>query len=219
MGEKQSKPKSSDRKCQPPKSKIKKGQLQKLIEKKKTFIQTLEKDQHQLLSSVDKENADKFIELKQLEKTANQSKVWQTFTIMALDRLRSQPVKQDHPREERKDASNQSSDYFKLEMDFLKTSSTMPLPQAKDQLIDLLSLFLKSETTFNHVPYWQKRAQFLTMSRPKSILDIQDPAFYKNLMQQGSRSHDGGSARDNARREATSPMGRRDVSPIRISSN
>lgn len=87
----------------------------------------LEKDQLFQLKSVNKENADKFVELKMLEKTANQSKVWQTFTTIALDRLRNPNLKKPQPTEEKKESSNQSLDYFKAEMEFICACPTIPL--------------------------------------------------------------------------------------------
>ena len=117
-------------------------------------MKNLEKDQLFLLKSVNKENADKFLELKKLEKTANQSKVWQTFATIALDRLRNPNLTKPQLNEEKKESSNQTLDYFKAEMEFICACPMMPLPQAKEQLLDLLCLFVKSDMTFNHVPYW-----------------------------------------------------------------
>jgi hypothetical protein len=53
-----------------------KKQLKSLEAKKNGFMKSLQKDQTMILKSVNKENADKFMELKKLEKTENQSKVW-----------------------------------------------------------------------------------------------------------------------------------------------
>ena len=121
-----------------------------------------------ILKNVNKGNADKFQELRSLEKTANQSYVWQTFTIMALDRLRNKGS-----LEEKKTQSQSGPDnYQKAEAAFLANMEWMTIEAAKDGMIDLLIMYLKTDETFSHVPYWEKRAQFITVSKFKSILDV-----------------------------------------------
>jgi len=43
---------------------------------------------------------------------------------------------------------------LKKERNFFKTVETLPLPAAKDKVIDLLSLFVQTDPTFTTIPFW-----------------------------------------------------------------
>jgi hypothetical protein len=91
------------------------------------------------------------------------------FTIMALERLRSKKGN----LEEKKETSQSVQVNFKQAESVFQASCDLGSVEADiDGMIDVLTLYLKTETTFTHVPYWEKRAQFITISKPKSILDM-----------------------------------------------
>lgn len=150
-----------------------KRQFRTIERKKADFVKSLEKDHSSILKKVKSENADKFQELSELEKNGSQSEVWQKFTIMALERLRQKPKS----AEESKEPQSESA-YFKRESSLLQDLSCQKLEDAKGTMIELLIMFLKQDSVFNNVAFWQKRAQFISFVKTKSILDRKDQDFY-----------------------------------------
>ena len=71
----------------------------------------------------------------------------------------------------------------------LKDLSDKSLSEAKEVLIELLCLYVRQEDLFQTVPFWQKRAQFLSVIKTKSVLDNQDPEYMESLTH-GARTVD-----------------------------